>query len=181
MPLWRRLLDGLLRPFGFGGGPIPREPVSMRPIGVVRNAERELRSQDWREVRSDLIFRDDLMGALDGLETWSHIIVVCAFHRLPEEHLGKTHILPSDDPRNPVQGILATRSQLRPNPIGVSVVPVLRRRRNILRVKGLDALDGTPILDVKPYIPGYDDVPDARVPDWVGRRQEEGEEPPGEP
>ena len=181
MPLWRRLLDGLLRLFGFGGGPIPREPVSMRPIGVVRNAERELSSQDWREVRSDLIFRDDLMGALDGLETWSHIIVVCAFHRLPEEHLGKTHILPMDDPRNPVQGILATRSQLRPNPIGVSLVPVLRRRRNILRVRGLDALDGTPILDVKPYIPGYDDVPDARVPDWVARRQEEGEEPPQEP
>jgi tRNA (Thr-GGU) A37 N-methylase len=57
------------------------------------------------------------------------------------------------------------------------VVPLLRRRRNILRVKGLDTLDGTPILDVKPYVPGYDDVPDARVPDWVTRRREEGEEP----
>lgn len=180
MPLWRRLLDGLLRVFGFGGGPIPREPVSMRPIGVVRNAERELSSQDWREVRSDLIFRDELMGALDGLEMWSHIIVVYAFHRLPEEHLGKTHILPMDDPRNPVQGILATRSQLRPNPIGVSVVLLLRRRRNILRVRGLDALDGTPILDVKPYVPGYDDVPEVRVPDWFARRREEKEEPPQE-
>jgi tRNA-Thr(GGU) m(6)t(6)A37 methyltransferase TsaA len=180
MPLWRRLLDALLRPFGFGGGPIPREPVSMRPIGVVRNAERELSSQDWREVRSDLIFRDDLMGALDGLETWSHIIVVCAFNRLPEEHLGKTHIVPMDDPRNPVQGILATRSQLRPNPIGVSVVSLLRRRRNILRVKGLDAIDGTLILDVKPYIPGYDDVSDARVPDWLAQRRKESEEPPQE-
>ncbi len=173
MPPWRRLLDGLLRPFGFGGGPIPREPVSMRPIGVVRNSERELTSQDWREIRSDLIFRDDLMGALDGLETWSHIIVVYAFNRLPEDHLGKTHIVPMDDPRNPVQGILATRSQLRPNPIGVSVVPLLRRRRNILRVKGLDALDGTPILDVKPYIPGYDGVPDAVMPEWISRAREE--------
>lgn len=176
MALWRRALDAVLRVFGFGGGPIPREPVSLRPIGVVRNAERELRGQDWRQVRSDLIFRDDLMGALDGIETWSHIIVVYAFHRLPEEHLGKTHILPMDDPRNPVQGILATRSQLRPNPVGVSVVPLLRRRRNILRVKGLDAIDGTPILDVKPYIAPYDAVPDATMPEWATRVSEEREE-----
>jgi tRNA (Thr-GGU) A37 N-methylase len=49
----------------------------------------------------------------------------------------------------------------------VAVVPLLRRRRNILRVRGLDALDGTPVLDLKPYLPQYDSVPDARLPDWA--------------
>ena len=65
------------------------------------------------------------------------------------------------------QGVLATRSQLRPGALGVTVVPLLRRRRNILRVLGLDAINGTPLLDVKPYIAHYDSIPDATVPDWV--------------
>ena len=68
--------------------------------------------------------------------------------------------------------MLATRSQLRPNPVGVSVVRQLKRRKNILWVQGLDAISGTPVLDVKPYFPNYDAVPDAAVPDWArqGRR-----------
>jgi tRNA (Thr-GGU) A37 N-methylase len=63
--------------------------------------------------------------------------------------------------------VLATRSPRRPNPIGVAVVPLVRRRRNILRVRGLDALDGTPVLDVKPYLPHYDSVPEAKLPEWA--------------
>jgi tRNA (Thr-GGU) A37 N-methylase len=49
----------------------------------------------------------------------------------------------------------------------MTVVPLLRRRKNILRVQGLDAINGTPILDIKPYIPHYDSVSDARIPDWA--------------
>jgi tRNA (Thr-GGU) A37 N-methylase len=70
--------------------------------------------------------------------------------------------------------VLATRSQRRPSAIGVAVVPLLRRRHNILRVQGLDAIDGTPVLDIKPYLPPYDSVPDARMPDWVTRPPDEG-------
>jgi tRNA (Thr-GGU) A37 N-methylase len=65
------------------------------------------------------------------------------------------------------RGVLSTRSQLRPNGIGVAVVPVLHRRKAVLRVKGLDALDGTPVLDLKPYLPFYDAVQDAKLPDWA--------------
>jgi tRNA (adenine37-N6)-methyltransferase len=67
----------------------------------------------------------------------------------------------------PEQGVLATRSQLRPNPVGVAVVPLIKRRKNILRVEGLDAIDGTPILDIKPYFPNHDAARDARVPAWA--------------
>jgi tRNA (Thr-GGU) A37 N-methylase len=61
-------------------------------------------------------------------------------------------------------GIFATRSQLRPNHLGVSVVPLLGREGTTLRVRGLDAVDGTPVLDIKPYLPEYDAVPGARTP-----------------
>ena len=73
-----------------------------------------------------------------------------------------------------LRGVLATRSQRRPNPIGVSVVAVVQRRKGVLRVQGLDAIDGTPVLDIKPYLPPYDSVPDARMPDWVTRPADEG-------
>jgi len=164
----RRLLDDLLRIFGFGGGAVPREPVSLRPIGVVRNNVFQPMMEGWEDIRSDLIFRDDLMPALDGVDQYSHIIVVFAFHLVPDdERVLRLH--PGGDPALPEQGVLATRSQRRPNPVGVAIVPLLRRRRNVLRVAGLDAVDGTPVLDIKPYLPPYDSVPDARLPEWATR------------
>jgi tRNA-Thr(GGU) m(6)t(6)A37 methyltransferase TsaA len=165
----RPRLDGLRGLFGLRIPPVPREPAVFRPIGVVRNKVREPRMDGWEHVRSDLIFRDDLTDALDGIETYSHILVIFYLHRVPEEERTTGRIHPRGDPRLPEQGVLATRSQRRPNAIGVSVVPLLRRRKNILRVRGLDAIDGTPVLDIKPYVPHYDSVQDAKVPDWTLR------------
>ncbi|MCH8950422.1 MAG: SAM-dependent methyltransferase, partial [Chloroflexi bacterium] len=90
-----------------------------------------------------------------------------ACHWVPDA--ARTHglVSPGGDLHLPGHGILATRSQLRPNPLGVAVVPLVRRRRNILRVMGLDAIDGTPILDIKPYLPRYDSAPEAQIPDWA--------------
>jgi tRNA-Thr(GGU) m(6)t(6)A37 methyltransferase TsaA len=161
-------VDDALRRFGFGGRPLSREPVTMRPIAVVRNNVSEPRPGGWEQVRSDLIFREELMPALDGIETYSHVIVVFHCHLVPDEEREALQIHPSASGGWPVQGVLATRSQRRPNALGVSVVPLLRRRRNIARVLGLDAVDGTPVLDIKPYIPYYDSVADARVPNWIG-------------
>jgi tRNA-Thr(GGU) m(6)t(6)A37 methyltransferase TsaA len=164
----RRLLDALRALLGMRLPAVPREPVLLRPIGVVRNNVRE-RYEGWESVRSDLIFRDDLLDALDGIEDYSHVIVVFYLHAVPDEELTTGRIHPRGDPQYPLQGVLATRSQRRPSAIGVAVVPLLRRRGNILRVRGLDAIDGTPLLDIKPYIPRYDSVPDAKMPDWATR------------
>ena len=162
-----RLIGTILRLFGLGGRVIPREPVSLRPIGVVRNNAFEPRTDGWERVRSDLIFRDDLLDALDGIESYSHIMVIFACHQVAEDARTTLRERFWGDPRLPEQGVLATRSQRRPNALGVAVVPLVRRRRNILRVLGLDAIDGTPVLDIKPYLPSYDSVPDATVPDWA--------------
>ena len=165
MSLLRRLADRILRLFGQGGQPVPREPVSLPPIAVVRNTVFDPKPDGWEDVKSDLIFREDLLGALEGLDSYSHIIVVFSCHRVPDDV--KTLTFVTGDASLPEQGILASRSQLRPNSVGVAVVQLLRRRKNIVRVLGLDAIDGTPIVDIKPYLPVYDSVPEATVPDWV--------------
>ncbi len=146
---------------------MPREPVSLPPIAVVRNNVFDPKPDGWESVKSDLIFREDLMDALEGIDSYSHIIVVFSCHRVPGA--AKTHTFLTGDAGLPEQGILASRSQLRPNSIGVAVVQLLRRRKNIVRVLGLDAIDGTPIVDIKPYLPVYDSVPGATVPEWVSR------------
>jgi tRNA-Thr(GGU) m(6)t(6)A37 methyltransferase TsaA len=152
---------------------VPREPVTLRPVAVVRNGVREPRMGGWQDVRSDIIVRQDLEPTLDGIDSYSHLIVVFYMQGVPEHEKERTHVHPRGDPRYPLQGVLATRSPLRPNPIGVAVVPLVRRKKNILRVRGLDALDGTPVLDVKPYLPQYDSVPDARLPEWATQPPEE--------
>lgn len=164
--LWLKFLDWFTQRLGIGRSAIPREPVSVRPIGVVRNGVRQPRMDGWADVRSDIILREELTDALDGIEGYSHIIVLFAFDRVPESEQ-RQHVRPRGDPLLPAEGVLATRSQLRPSPIGVSVVRLLRRRRNIIRVEALDAIDGTPVLDIKPYFPNYDAVPDAGIPEWA--------------
>jgi tRNA (adenine37-N6)-methyltransferase len=155
----------------FGKPLIPREPVSYRAIGMVRNRIRESRPHGWEDVRSDIILRDELEPALEGIEGFSHVIVVFHIDRVPESARTLRLQAGSDGKE---RGVLASRSQLRPNPIGVAVVALLHRRQGVLRVQGLDALDGTPVLDVKPYLPGYDAVAGATLPPWAT-------EPPSSP
>ncbi len=171
MNIIRRIFDRILRLFGMGGQPVPREPVSLPPIAVVRNTVFDPRPDGWESVTSDLIFREDLIDAIEGIDSYSHLIVIFSCHRVPND--AKTHTFLSGDISLPHQGILASRSQLRPNSVGVTVVKVLRQRKNIVRVLGLDAIDGTPIVDVKPYLPQFDSVPDATVPEWVSRAMPE--------
>lgn len=151
------------------GGSAPLEiPAVFTPIGVVQNAVKESRMFGWESVESRIAVRRELAEALDGLDGYSHIIVLFWIHGVPEEERTATRIHPMGDPTLPFLGVFATRTQLRPNPIGVSIVPLLGRKGNVLRVKGLDAIDRTPVLDIKPYIPHYDSVPQATIPDWAG-------------
>jgi tRNA-Thr(GGU) m(6)t(6)A37 methyltransferase TsaA len=121
-------------------------------------------------VRSSVVVREDLMEALDGLEGYSHVIVVFALDRVPEAEQ-RMRVKARTPANAPEIGVLATRSQRRPTPLGVSTVPLLRRRGNVLWVRGLDAIDGTPVLDIKPYYPAHDAVADPRVPEWAESRE----------
>jgi tRNA-Thr(GGU) m(6)t(6)A37 methyltransferase TsaA len=160
------LVDVFRNLFGFGRPLIRREPITYRAIGVVRNQIREHRTTGWEAVRSDIFLREDLLPAIQDIEGFSHVIVVFHMDRISERDL-LLQRLPLRGENGGEIGLFATRIAVRPNPIGVAVVPVVWRRKNVLRVRGLDALNGTPVLDIKPYLPEYDSVPGATLPDWA--------------
>jgi tRNA-Thr(GGU) m(6)t(6)A37 methyltransferase TsaA len=91
------------------------------------------------------------VDGLQDIEGFSHIILLYVFHQSSGYSLRVKPFL--DDQ---LRGLFATRYPGRPNPIGLSVVRLLRRRENILEIEGVDVLDGTPLLDIKPYVPDFD-------------------------
>src|SRR5690242_2787916 len=125
---------------------------SMQPIGYIRSPYSES-----REIPKGLGVKHDAEGVLEvraefepglaDIEGFSHLFVIWAFDRSEGFNLVVTP--PSDDRPH---GVFATRSPRRPNPIGLTVVELLSREGPILRVRGIDMLDGTPILDIKPYL-----------------------------
>ena len=140
--------------------------VTFRPIGTVHNTIREGR-QEWGQVTSEIELLPQHAERLDGIEDFSHIQVIFHLDRVSRYERGMKRFHPRDREDLPLVGAFATRSQRRPNPIGLTTVRLLGRKGNTLRVKGLDALDGTPVLDIKPYSARHDLHPEATAPDWV--------------
>lgn len=144
-----------------------RDPIELTPIGQVQNRIRKPRPHGWETVESRIeLTLPEASAMLHGLADYSHLIVIYWIDRLGSGRPRPPHLRPGGLD-TPVQGVLATRSQLRPNPLGVTVVPCIGIDGPMLRVRGLDAINGTPVLDIKPYIPFYDSVPAARVPPWI--------------
>jgi tRNA-Thr(GGU) m(6)t(6)A37 methyltransferase TsaA len=112
-------------------------------------------------VVSRIEFAAEHEAKLDGIEAYSHVIVV-SYLDVAEGASGKPEQLTLASGNT--FGILATRSQLRPNHLGVSVVELVSHEGLVVIIRGLDAIDGTPVLDIKPYLPEYDSAPGARVP-----------------
>jgi tRNA-Thr(GGU) m(6)t(6)A37 methyltransferase TsaA len=141
--------------------------MDLKAIGTVRNGIKQLIRHGWSEIVSEIVVDNSLTKALDGLDEFSHIIVLYWMHRLTPGRQLPLKVHPMGKPELPLVGRFATRSPSRPNPVGQATVRLLERRGNILRVKGLDAVDGTPVIDIKPYIPGYDSASDAKAPLWT--------------
>jgi len=140
--------------------------AALKAIGVVRSKPKRLAQPDPAEAVSEVVVDPSLAEALDGLDDFSHIIVLYWMHQAAPGGLSlKVH--PRGRREYPLVGLFATRSPHRPNPVGITAVRLLERRKNVLVVEGLDAFDGTPVIDIKPYVPQGDSVADARVPPWI--------------
>ncbi|MFW6241660.1 MAG: tRNA (N6-threonylcarbamoyladenosine(37)-N6)-methyltransferase TrmO, partial [Thermodesulfobacteriota bacterium] len=126
-----------------------------------------------RETVSELVIFDQWAELLDGIEAFSHILILYWPHRLdPEKRkLRKVHPMGRQD--LPEVGIFATCSPGRPNPVLVTTAPLLGRNGNILKVKALEALNGSPIIDVKPYVAPYVGATEPQVADWMRQLHEE--------
>jgi tRNA-Thr(GGU) m(6)t(6)A37 methyltransferase TsaA len=131
----------------------------LRSIGVVERAEEQ-------EARIR-IFQEYCAG-LKGIEEYSHLIILYWFHLRDNEKERQTLLVfPRRHAVNVEKGVFACRSPSRPNPIALCIVQLLKAENCILTVKGLDALEGSPIVDIKPYLPRADSFPNAEAPPWT--------------
>jgi tRNA-Thr(GGU) m(6)t(6)A37 methyltransferase TsaA len=144
------------------------DQITLKPIGVVKNGVTATpHCPDWQlDTVSELVIDPKWAEGLEGLEGFSHIIVLFWIDRITEKEVPlKVHPMHRED--LPVTGLFSTRTPNRPNRIGLTVVRLLERRGNVLRVTGLDALDGTPVLDIKPYLRSGELIPEATEPPWT--------------
>ncbi len=111
---------------------------------------------------------DKYLEGLSKIEEFSHLICYFWFDRNDTvEGRSRLKVHPRKDPDIPLHGVFATRSPLRPNLIGMSICRIISIRDGMIEVDRTDALHDTPIIDIKPYIPKSDAVPDAGVPNWI--------------
>ena len=137
----------------------------MEPIGYVENDINSPIDSGWAKVESSIVLREDLAPALSGLSEFSHIVVIFWMHQAKSRNALVRR--PQNREDMPEVGVLAQRAKHRPNPIGITAVPLVKINGCSIVVRGLDAINGTPVLDIKPYYPDYDCRPEARVPEWV--------------
>ncbi|GBD09263.1 S-adenosyl-L-methionine-binding protein [Candidatus Thermoflexus japonica] len=124
-----------------------RKEWVFRAIGYVRSRFSEWTEADvMRQEESELVLDPEFVEGLEGLQPGDGLMVIYVLHQVKEARL-KVH--PRGDRTRPMKGVFATRSQYRPNPIGLTGVRVVAIEGNVVRVRGLDALDGSPILDLK--------------------------------
>jgi tRNA (adenine37-N6)-methyltransferase len=152
-----------------GDAPSGLAPVTFRPIGIVRSPFTEIEGMPIQasaaagatgSIELDPAFAEGLAD----LEGFSDLVLLYHLHRVRAPKLTVTPFL---DPQP--HGIFATRSPARPNAIGMSTVRLLAIRGTTLEIADLDILDGTPLLDMKPYVPAFDDRSDARIGWFAGR------------
>ncbi|WXG44079.1 MAG: tRNA (N6-threonylcarbamoyladenosine(37)-N6)-methyltransferase TrmO [Promethearchaeati archaeon SRVP18_Atabeyarchaeia-1] len=117
---------------------------------------------------SRIIVFPEFCKGIEGLENYSHVIILYWFHQRdnPKERC-TLQVIPKRHAGAPQIGVFASRSPSRPNPIGLCVAELIGVEKCILTVKGLDADEGSPIIDIKPYLPKAESIPDARTPYWA--------------
>jgi len=140
--------------------------ITLKHIGFVKNNVKEPRFGNFANQISEIIVEEKFTNALNSIEDYSHIIIVFWMDRVKDYVI--TH-RPQGNPNVPVVGIFSCRCPQRPNPIAVTTVKLIEHKGNKLRVRGLDVLDGTPVIDIKPYWPQYDKVEHEKIPNWVNK------------
>ncbi|UCF10959.1 MAG: tRNA (N6-threonylcarbamoyladenosine(37)-N6)-methyltransferase TrmO [Candidatus Bipolaricaulota bacterium] len=131
------------------------ESISYRPIGVIRSPHVDPRRTPIQPryaagIAGSIEIFPEFSAGLDDLEGFSHIVLLYHFHR---SHGSRLRVVPYLDDEE--RGVFATRAPHRPNAIRMSVVRLVRREGNILHIEDIDALDGTPVLDIKPHVPRF--------------------------
>lgn len=142
------------------------EPLTLEPIGVIHNNVADPVDANWNSVLSEIHIQPELIAGLKGLTDWSHVLVVYVMHQARFDATMDLVRRPRGLAEMPEVGIFAQRARHRPNRIGITAVKLLGVNEGVVHVRGLDAIDGTPVVDLKPYAPVYDGAYDPLVPAW---------------
>jgi tRNA-Thr(GGU) m(6)t(6)A37 methyltransferase TsaA len=135
-------------------------------IGTVKSPVTEPVDMNWGEIIAEIELKPDYAPGLLGLEGFSHLMVLTFLHEAkydPDKHL-RRH--PQERTDMPLLGIFAQRARHRPNRIGVTAVEIVEVTEKSVKVRALDAINGTPVIDIKPYVPVYDKK-EATIPEWM--------------
>ena len=148
-----------------------REKIVLSPIGYVKTSVVGDEVKD-KSVISQIVLNNELVEGLSGISGFSHLFVLFYLNQVTLEQRKTLKVHPRGRQDMPLTGVFAARTMLRPNPIGLTLVELLKVDGNVLTVRGLDAYDGTPVLDIKPY-DFWDMAENAKVPDWWKKLNEE--------
>ena len=167
------MIPSLPRPFRCeGDAALLQRNTAMHPIGIIHSPFRNLSDMPIQPKGAAAqegeveVFADFAEGLLD-LDGFSHIYLLYRFHQAQRTEL---RVVPFMD--SVARGVFATRSPLRPNHIGLSIVELVKVEANVVTIRGVDVLDGTPLLDIKPYIAAFDEVRDS-LSGWMQASREE--------
>lgn len=143
--------------------------VIYKPIGIIRTPFKSpvgvpIQPPAGKGIRGVVEVFPEYVEGLKDLEGFSHIILIYHFHLIKKSQL---RVIPYMD--SEIRGVFATRAPARPNPIGISIVKLVKIEGNKLHVEDIDIVDGTPLLDIKPYVPEFDHRPGAKI-GWLEKR-----------
>jgi tRNA-Thr(GGU) m(6)t(6)A37 methyltransferase TsaA len=149
----------------------PQEKIILKPIGFVKTEAVGDEVRDKTRT-SQIVISSELTEALDGIDSFSHLFVLFWLSQISNRQRKTMKVHPRGRKDMPLLGVFATRTNLRPNPIGLTLVELVKVEGNVLTVHGLDAFDGTPVLDLKPF-DFWDSAKDVKVPEWWIRLEKE--------
>jgi len=156
---------------------------NIRPIGIVKNEvdieilryankdieldHKRIKSTGHEFNTSEIVIYDEYLECLDGIEDFSHLMIIYWTHKTPDHSRNIKKVHPAGLKSMPIKGIFATRSPVRPNPIALSSARLLERKDNTIIVEGLDAINESPVIDIKPHLPSYDSPLNVKIADWM--------------
>ena len=142
--------------------------IELSSIGYVKNERKEIEDDDWEEIISEITLDDDIIAeSLIGIEEFSHLEIIFYMDRVKDEKAKAQYRYPRNNIELPKLGTFAQRNKNRPNKLGLTTVELIERKGRTIRVKYLDAINGTPILDIKPVMNEFQPKKNISQPKWT--------------
>lgn len=149
--------------------------ISVNPIGVVHSTRKNLEDDDWDAEKASVELDSSQFSeeALLGLSEFSHVEIIFYMDKVDPSKIEKTARHPRDNVKWPKVGIFAQRGKNRPNQIGTTICKIVNVEGRVLHVEGLDSLDGTPVLDIKPWVAEFAPRGPIFQPNWISELMRE--------